>query len=147
MGGQGQETRKDSGLSLWKEGRCPGSCHQEGSESQSCGQGPLVSRGWRLAYYLCLKDSTRLSAAPEGQLLGSSGEKILQHSWEIYTGVAALAGSIHVGGIRVAGMGKEEHGRGHMFVAHSEYTSNNAWGEIFGCDSEGPQRSRITQKG
>ena len=115
MGGQGQETRKDSGLRLWKKGRCPGSCRQEGSESQSCGQGPLVSRGWRLAYYLCLKDSTRLSAAPEGQLLGLSGEKILQHSRGIYTGVAALAGSIHVGGIRVAGMGKEEHGRGHMF--------------------------------
>lgn len=51
------------------------------------------------------------------------------------------------GGIRVAGMGKEEHGRGHMFVAHSEYTSNNAWGEVSGCDSEGPQRSRITQMG
>lgn len=106
-----------------------------------------MSRGWRLAYYLCLKDSTRLSAAPEDQLLGSSGEKILQHSRGIYTGVAALAGSIHVGDIRVAGMGKEEHGRGHMFVAYSEYTSNNAWGEIFGCDSEGPQRSRITQMG
>ena len=99
---------------------------------------------WPTTYVL---RTPRLSAAPEGQLLGSSGEKILQHSWGIYTGVAALTGSIHVGGIRVAGMGKEEHGRGHMFVAHSEYTSNNAWGEIFGCDSEGPQRSRITQKG
>lgn len=50
-------------------------------------------------------------------------------------------------GIRVAGVGKEEHYRGHVFVAHSEYTSDNACGEISACDSEGPQRSHITQVG
>ena len=32
---------------------------------------------------------------------------------------------------------KEEHARDHLFVAHCE--SNTAWGEISGCDFEGPQ--------
>lgn len=41
------------------------------------------------------------------------------------------------GGIRVAGVGKEEHGRGHVFVARSEYTSNNAWGETSGVTLRG----------
>lgn len=51
-------------------------------------------------------------------------------------------------GIRVAGVGKEEHCRGHVFVAHSEYTSDNARGEISACDSEGLLvRSHITQVG
>ena len=40
-------------------------------------------------------------------------------------------------GIRVAGEGKEEHGRGHLFVARCE--SNTARGEISGCDFEEPR--------
>lgn len=45
----------------------------------------------------------------------------------------------------MAGAGKEE--RGHVFVESCEYTSNNAWGGISGCDFEGPQRSCNTQVG
>lgn len=47
--------------------------------------------------------------------------------------MAVLARSIDVGH-RVAGAGKEEYGRNHVFVVCCEYVSNTAWGEISGCD-------------
>lgn len=50
-------------------------------------------------------------------------------------------------GIRVTGAGNEKHGKGLIFVACCEYMLNADWGEISGCDFEGPWRSYVTDTG
>lgn len=47
-------------------------------------------------------------------------------------------------GIRVARARKEEYCRDHLFVAYCE--SNTAWGEISGCDFEGPPRLTLLRR-